>query len=134
MLAAPVPATSVESADHLSWVRTRLTLERDFRETVAQGFALIVTGFGSFAIFDGLAATHERADLPKAFALAATAIGVAVILLGIAHYRKMTAWVDDDEFGDLPKVTLPDDGRWLAMAAAAIVIGLISFVALVLTQ
>jgi hypothetical protein len=31
-----------------------------------------------------------------------TAIGVIAILLGVVHDRKMTAWVDADEFGTWP--------------------------------
>lgn len=120
--------------EHLSWVRTRLTLERDFRETVARGFALIVTGFGSFAFFGDLTGRDESADLPKAFALAATAIGVIVIVLGIEHFGKMRAWVDADEFGGGRKEELPDERRTVLVAGAAAIIGVISFVALVVTQ
>jgi uncharacterized membrane protein YidH (DUF202 family) len=117
--------------DHLSWVRTRLTLDSEFLESVRHGFSLIATGFGSFSIFQGLT-LGERAvsALPKTFALIVTAVGVIVILLAIAHDRKMTAWVDADEFGTAPVPDLPDENRPLYLAAAAVVIGLISFIAL----
>jgi hypothetical protein len=118
--------------DHLTWVRTRMTLERDFRETSTWGFALITAGFGSFAIFDGLTFLDRRSDLPLAFALGATAVGVVVILLAMLHYQKMTAWVDTDEFGSLPVPKLPNERRSIWLAAAAMAIGLISFVALLL--
>src|SRR5581483_8701354 len=103
----------IEPADattpHLAWVRTRLLLERDLRDAMAQGFALITTGFGSFAILSGVAPAAEHQVLPRGFALAATAIGVLVILLAIEHYRRMTAWVDVDEFRDRSAPTLPDE-------------------------
>ncbi len=120
--------------DHLSWVRTRLSLERDFRESVSRGFALIVAGFGSFAVFDGLAVSNEHEDLPKSFALIATAIGIGAILLGVEHYRKMITWVDEDEFGHIPTTSLPDEQRPMIVAVAAAIIGAISFVALLLTR
>src|SRR5262245_59011419 len=102
--------------DHLTCVRTRLTLKRDLRDTVTQGFALIAAGFGSFAIFDGLAANHSGDELPKVFSLASTAIGVIVIVLAITHFRKMLAWVDRDEFGAATTLELPDEQRPLYMA------------------
>ena len=82
--------TRLESTttDHLSWVRTRLTLERDFRDTTTQGFALIAAGFGSFAIFDGLAIADRRDALPSAFALAATAIGAASLSIRMGDGRR----------------------------------------------
>jgi hypothetical protein len=122
------------SKDHLTWVRTRLTLERDLRDTTSRGFALIAAGFGSFAIFDGLAIGERRDELPLAFALAATSIGEAVILLAILHYRSMTAWVDTDEFGALPAPALPNERRGILLAVAAMAIGLVSFVALLVIQ
>ena len=117
---------------HLGWIRTRLVLERDLRDAVAQGFALITAGFGSFAILSGGAPAAEHQALPRGFVLGATAIGVLVIVLGIAHYRRMTAWVDADEFGGQSAPTLPDE-RWPVLTAAgAAVIGAIVFMVLLL--
>ncbi|MFN8591759.1 MAG: hypothetical protein U0031_09900 [Thermomicrobiales bacterium] len=126
--------TNASPGEHLSWVRTRLSLERDLRETVAQGFALIVVGFGSFAIFDGLAENRDREDLPKSFALIVTVIGIAIIALGLRHFLRMAAWVDEDEFVGAAKVELPDE-RWpVLLASSAAIIGVISFGALLITQ
>jgi hypothetical protein len=119
---------------HLGWVRTRLTLESDLRETTSRGFALIAAGFGSFAIFDGLAFGEHRVELPLTFALVATAIGIAVIFLGIVHYRKMAAWVDDDEFGSTEAPKLPNELRSILISVVAMGIGLISFIALLLIR
>ena len=107
-------------------------LERDFRDTTSRGFALIASGFGSFAIFDGLAINDRRDSLPLAFALVATAIGMVVILLAILHYRKMTAWVDAEEFASLPAPELPNERSSVVVAGSAIAISLISFIALLL--
>ncbi len=124
----PTPETATR--DHLTWVRTRLTLERDLRDTMTQGFALIAAGFGSFALFDGLTEHRSGDGLPKVFALVSTAVGVIVIVLAISHFRKMIAWVDTDEYGSAPTPELPDDQRPLHIAIGAAVIGIISFVAL----
>src|SRR3954452_2598046 len=126
----PDPAAN----DHLRWVLTRLTLERDLRETMTQGFALIAVGFGSFAIFDGLTEHRSGDELPKVFALVSTAVGVIVIALAITHFRKMIAWVDTDEFGTATAPELPDEQRPLYMAIGAVVIGIISFVALLVLR
>src|SRR5436190_21814869 len=93
------PTSETATRDHLTWVRTRLTLERDLRDTMTQGFALIAAGFGSFAIFDGLTEKRVGDELPKVFALASPAIGVIVIVLAISHFRKMIAWADTDQCG-----------------------------------
>jgi hypothetical protein len=116
--------------DHEMWVRSRLQLDAEFQDALRHGFTLITTGFGSFAIFDGLATMHRGDEVPKAFALAATAIGMIVILLAGIHLRKMTAWVDGDEFGTASVPRLPDENRSLYLAVAAIVIGAVSFIAL----
>lgn len=118
--------------DHQSWIHTRLLLERAFEEMLQHGFTLIAAGFGSFAVFEGLSTTHGRAEVPRIFALAATAIGVIVILIAARHFRAMTAWADADEFGSEPAPKLPNENRPLYLAAAAAVIGVISFVALLL--
>jgi uncharacterized membrane protein YidH (DUF202 family) len=120
--------------DHLRWVLTRLTLERDLRETTARGFALIAAAFGSFAIFDGLTEHRTGDDLPKAFSLVSTAVGVIVIVLAITHFRKMIVWVDTDEYGTAAAPELPDEQRPLYMAIGAVVIGIISFVALLVLR
>ncbi len=117
---------------HQSWVHTRLLLERQFQDSLREGFAMVAAGFGSFAIFDGLAAVRTHEALPKTFALIITAIGVGVIVAALTHYRKMTAWADGDEFGAGPVPTLPDERRPYRLAAAAAVIGVVSFVALLL--
>ena len=119
--------------DHLIWVRTRLTIDKEFMDAVRHGFSLIAAGFGSFSIFEGLTiGEREVSELPRTFALIATAIGVIVILLAIAHDRKMTAWIDADEFGVGPVPELPDENRPLYLGAVAAILGVISFVALLL--
>ena len=121
----------VDDASHLTWVRTRLSLDKDFVEAVRYGFSLIVAGFGSFAVFEGLTiGEREVAPLPRTFALVVTAIGVIVILLAAQHARKMEAWVDADEYGTGPTPELPNEDRALHLAAAAVVIGIVSFVAM----
>jgi uncharacterized membrane protein YidH (DUF202 family) len=127
----PQVSSKISTNDHLTWVRTRLTLDSEFLESVRHGFSLIAAGFGSFSIFQGLTVgEREVSELPKTFALIVTAVGVIVILLAITHDRKMTAWVDADEFGAEPVPELPNENRPRYLAAAAVVIGLISFVAL----
>jgi uncharacterized membrane protein YidH (DUF202 family) len=124
---------AASAKDHLTWVRTRMMLDQEFLESVRHGFSLIAAGFGSFSIFEGLTIGERAAsELPKTFALIVTAIGVIVILLAMAHDRKMTSFIDEDEFGTDPVPMLPDETRPLYMASAVVVIGLVSFVALLL--
>jgi uncharacterized membrane protein YidH (DUF202 family) len=119
------------TADHLGWVRTRMMLDQEFLESVRNGFSLIAAGFGSFSIFEGLTIGESHvSELPKTFALIVTAIGVIVILVAMAHDRKMTSFIDEDEFGTGPVPELPNENRPLYMAAGAVIIGVISFVAL----
>jgi uncharacterized membrane protein YidH (DUF202 family) len=129
----PPVTGETSSNDHLTWVRTRMMLDQEFLESVRHGFSLIAAGFGSFSIFQGLTiGEREVSELPKTFALVVTGIGVIVILLAIAHERKMTVFIDENEFGTGRAPALPNENRPLYLAAAAAVIGLISFVALLL--
>jgi uncharacterized membrane protein YidH (DUF202 family) len=132
MTSQPSPDNLIRT-NHELWVRTRLQLDAEFLEALRHGFSLIAAGFGSFSIFQGLT-VGERvvSELPKTFALIVTAVGVLVILLAITHDRKMTAWVDGDEFGTEPVPELPDENRPLYLAAGGAIIGLVSFVALLL--
>jgi hypothetical protein len=118
--------------DHQTWVHSRLLLDKGFQDAVQHGFALIASGFGSFALFDGLAGVGGHGALPKTFALALTAVGVIMIGLAANHNRKMITWVNADEFGVEPAPALPDENRPRYLAAGAIVIGFISFIALLL--
>ena len=125
-----VPAAE---ASHQTWVLTRLRLDQELIESVRYGFSLIAAGFGSFAVFEGLTIGERQvAVLPRTFALIVTVIGIIVVLLSASHARKMTAWVNTDEFGTGPTPKLPDENRPLFLATAAVIIGGVSFVALLL--
>ena len=118
--------------DHQSWVQNRLILETGFQEAIRHGFTLISAGFGSFALFEGLATTQEREALPRTFALVLNVVGVVVILLAANHFRRMSAWIDADEFGAAGAPKLPEERRPMLLAAGAVLIGAVSFVALLL--
>lgn len=118
--------------NHQGWLRSRLMVERAFEEMLQHGFILITAGFGSFAIFEGLSPTHGHAEVPRVFALASTAIGVIVILVAVRHLQAMNAWIDADEFGGEPAPELPNEKRPVYLGVAASVIGVISFITLLL--
>lgn len=126
-----VAFSEATAGSQLMWVRTRMMLDQELLESVRHGFSLIAAGFGSFSIFEGLTIGESHAsELPKTFALIVTAIGVIVILLAIMHDRKMSSWVNANEFGREPAPELPDENRPFYLGAGAVVIGIISFVAL----
>ena len=132
MTSQPVPDNLIRT-NHEMWVRTRLQLDAEFQEALRHGFSLIAAGFGSFSIFQGLTiGEREVSELPKTFALIMTIIGVIVILLAASHLRKMSTWVDTDEFGSESVPRLPDENRPLYLAAAAEAIGIVSIIALLL--
>jgi hypothetical protein len=119
--------------DHLTWVRTRLTLDQGVMDAIRHGFSLIVAGFGSFSIFEGLTIGERQvSELPRTFAQIVTLVGIVVVLLAIRHYRRMMAWVNADAFGPAPAPELPDEDRPLYLGVAAAVIGGVSFVALLM--
>jgi uncharacterized membrane protein YidH (DUF202 family) len=129
-MTAAAPSTTT-LRDRQLWVRTRMTLDQELMASIRHGFSLIAAGFGSFSIFEGLTVGERHvSELPRTFALIVTAIGVAIILLAVNHDRNMTAWVDADEFGGSPVPALPDERRPFVLAAAAVLIGVVSFVAL----
>jgi hypothetical protein len=129
MTNAPIPDTRV-TRDHQTWILSRLQVERDFFTVVREGFTMIAAGFGSFAFFEGVTAGHASAELPKVFALAITAAGIIVIVLATQHNRKMKAWINADEYGSGPVPELPDEQRTERLAMAVVLIGVISFIAL----
>lgn len=121
--------------DHISWVRTRLALDAELMSGIRNGFSLISAGFGSFAVLDGVLrglgkGGGSEAAPGRIFALAATVAGIIFIGLALRHSRRMVAFVDRDAFGDEPAPAIPDAARQEVVAYAAIVVGLISFVAL----
>lgn len=129
-------SATLEPDEHMSWVRTRMTLESDLMEWIRHGFALIVVGFGSFAFLDGVVGALGEGEGPsvtepsRIFSLAATAIGVLLIGMALRHNRRMVAFVNSDEFGGRPALEIPDEKREEYLATGAIVIGVVSFVAL----
>lgn len=116
--------------DHQTWIHSRLLLEREYFDVVREGFTMIAAGFGSFAIFEGLTTVHGHDELPKIFALSLTAVGIILIVLAARHNKAMTAWINTDEYGTAPAPDLPNERRIDYLAAAAVIIGVVSFIAL----
>lgn len=124
--------------EHIRWVQTRMMLDDQLMETVRHGFSLIAVGFGSFAFLEGIVgglgeAAHATTP-SRAFSLAATAVGVAIVLFAMRHNRKMAAWVNADEFpaGEAPD--LPDEELPHRLGRAAVAIGVLSFIGLLFLQ
>ena len=131
---------SAEHHEHMSWVRTRMTLEQDLTEWIRHGFALIAVGFGSFAFLEGVVGAFGEGERPAAtepsriFSLIATAIGVTLIAIALKHNRDMVEFVNADAFDDEEAPELPNEQRSEYLAMGAIAIGLVSFVALLLLR
>src|SRR5687767_3646083 len=97
----PPIAEDESTNNHLLWFRARMLVDDQFLDVIRHGFSLIVAGFGSFSLFQGLTIGERHVSpLPKTFALIVTAIGVIVILLALWHAARMTTWVNADAFGD----------------------------------
>ena len=133
------PKPAVEShEEHMTWVRTRMTLDQEFVEWLRHGFALITVGFGSFAFLDGLVgglgAEHRgsSSEPSRVFSLVVTVIGVLLIIIALRHYRLMVEFVNRDEFGDVSTLPLPNEKRSEYLATGAVAIGVVSFVALLM--
>ena len=120
----------------MSWVRTRMTLDKEFVEWIRHGFALITVGFGSFAFLDGLSGSlrenpaSSATEPSRIFSLTTTIIGVLLIVLALRHYRLMVEFVDRDEFGEQASPSLPNEKRDEHLAIGAVAIGIVSFIAL----
>lgn len=126
--------------DHMSWVRTRMTLDTDLKEWIRHGFGLITVGFGSFSFLEGLASVLGESTGPglespsRIFSLVANVIGVLLVASALRHNRKMIEFVNEDAFGGSPPPPLPDEKREGYIALGAIAVGVISFVALLFLQ
>jgi uncharacterized membrane protein YidH (DUF202 family) len=118
---------------HLLWARNRMLVDDELLDFTRHGFSLIAAGFGSFSLFEGLTVGERHVSpIPRTFALIMTAIGVIVILLALRHAARMTVWVNADAFGEGAAPPLPDENRLVVLAIAAVVIGVVSFVALLM--
>ena len=95
-----------EQEDHMSWVRTRMTLDSEYMEWIRHGFGLIAVGFGSFAFLDGIVGALGESEAPsvtepsRIFSLVATAIGVILIVLAMNHnHQTVVEQVEEDGHG-----------------------------------
>lgn len=122
--------------DHIAWVRTRLTLDSELMEWIRHGVSLIAVGFGSFAFLEGVVGAlgegegQSVTEPSRVFSLVATAVGVVLIAIALKHNRDMVAFVNADEFGAGEIPELPNEKREEYLAGVAIVIGIVSFIAL----
>jgi uncharacterized membrane protein YidH (DUF202 family) len=117
-----------------------MQLDSELMEWIRHGVSLIAAGFGSFAFLEGLTgALGEGADQvatepSRIFSLVSTAIGVALIAIALKHNRNMVNFVNADEFGTGAAPRLPNEKREVFLAGAAIVIGSLSFLALLILR
>lgn len=122
----------------MSWIRTRMTLDTELMEWIRHGFALITVGFGSFAFLDGLlGGMGERegfsvTEPSRIFSIIATAVGMLLIVIALRHNRLMVEFVNRDEFGERPEMSLPNEKREYYLAYGALALGAASLIALLL--
>jgi multisubunit Na+/H+ antiporter MnhC subunit len=124
--------------ENIRWVQARMMLDEQLMQTVRHGFSLIAVGFGSFAFLEGVVggpgeASHITTP-SRAFSLAATAVGIAIVLVAMRHNRRMMAWVNAEEFAAEEAPALPDEELPQRLGLAAVVVGVCSFVGLVLLR
>lgn len=142
--AVPITEQATASAsphdDHIMWVRTRMTLDSELMEWILHGFSLIAVGFGSFAFLEGLVGSlgggegRSVTEPSRVFSLVATLIGVALVGIALKHNRAMVDFVNADEFGSGEVPRLPNEKREEYLAGVAVVIGIVSFIALLVLR
>ena len=124
--------------ENIRWVQTRMMLDEQLMHAVRHGFSLIAIGFGSFAFLEGVVGGLGRSshftEPSRAFSLAATVIGIVIVLLAMRHNRSMMAWVNADESPDGKAPRLPDQELPERMGGIAIAVGVCSFVSLILLR
>lgn len=115
-----------------------MTLDAELMEWIRHGFSLITVGFGSFAFLDGVLGGlgehggRSTTDPSRIFSILATAIGMLVILIALRHNRMMVEFVNRDEFEGTPPLALPNEKREEYLAVGAVILGAVSFVALLI--
>ena len=133
-----VDARRLQDRENIRWVQTRMMLDEQLMHAVRHGFSLIALGFGSFAFLEGVVGgfgeSSHATEPSRAFSLAATVIGVVIVLLAIRHNRSMMAWVNADEFPDGEAPDLPDQELPERLGIFAIAVGVCSFIGLLLLQ
>lgn len=128
----------LQDRENIRWVQTRMMLDEQLMHAVRHGFSLIAVGFGSFAFLEGvvggLGESSHVTEPSRAFSLAATVVGIVVVLLAMRHNRSMMAWVNADEFPDGEAPDLPDQELPERLGIVAVVVGVCSFVGLLLLR
>ncbi len=129
---------SLHDHEHIRWVQTRMMIDEQLMQTVRHGFSLMAIGFGSFAFLEGivggLGESSHVTTPSRAFSLVATAVGIGIVLVAMRHNRRMMAWVNADEFPSGEAPDLPDEELPQRVGMAAVIIGVCSFVGLVLLR
>ena len=133
-----IEPSRLHARENIRWVQSRMMLDEQLMQTVRHGFSLIAAGFGSFAFLEGVVGgPGEAAHITspsRAFSLAATAVGIGIVLVAMRHNRKMVAWVNVEEFPDGEAPDLPDEELPQRLGVVAVVVGVCSFIGLVLLR
>ena len=90
-------------SDHLSWVRTRLSVERTLMSWVRTAAALIGFGFTIVQFFERLStmdnvAQATRPQMPRYLGLALIASGVLALLVSCWQYRWVISYLWQPQF------------------------------------
>ena len=110
---------------HFAWINTRLALERTFMAGMRTAVSLIGFGFTIVQFFQrlqtGNANGHNfRPEALRELGLALIATGVGALVISALQYRRMTAYLWNDEFKPIAGVS--EKRHSTPMLAAAIVI------------
>jgi putative membrane protein len=121
------------ASDHLSWVRTRLAMERTLMAWVRTGASLIGFGFTIVQFFDRMddlrdAAPPRFPNTPRYLGLMLIFCGVAALVVSALQYRRES---DDLSRGDFAIIAGGADLRHriplLAISFALTLVGLFAF-------
>ena len=129
----PQGSEARSTSGHLSWISTRLSLERTMMSWVRTSVALIGFGFTIVQFFERLhsiegAKPALRPEAPRYLGLALITTGVLALLISITQYRAVVRYLFSKEYASIAGF----DGvvRHTALYAIAIVlifIGLFAF-------
>lgn len=99
-------SADASTSDRFAWLRTRLAVERSFLAWTRTSVALIACGFAIVQFFqqmNGLAAVQPALlpEAPQDLGQTMIVIGVAILAVNIADYRKTIGYLHSGEFAQI---------------------------------
>ena len=116
-----------------TWLRTRLSIERTLMSWVRSATSLIAFGFTIVQVIERLQTQNPAKpvlapEMPRDLGLMLIAAGVIGLAIGLVQYRRMVAYMWDEEFRVIAGMSAkPVQTPLIAFAILVEIVGIVAF-------